>query len=147
MKILIPVDGSKRSIEAASKGIEIANGMNAEIYAIYVVPSRNMLINKVISGDPIRIQEELNRLQMEEQRKGEEALSAVKNIFYTKFPRGKFFAKILEGDPKREILNFSETNNIDLIVMASSKIHDKFLFGSVAEHVLRNSSCSVMIVK
>lgn len=147
MKILLPVDGSKRSIDAAKKGVEIAQGLDAEIYAIYVVPSKNMLINKIISGDATKLVEELNRLQAKEHEKGENALTSVKNIVDEKFPRAKFIGKIIEGDPGKEIVNFAEMNNINLVVMASGKIQDRFIIGSVTEYVVRNSPCSVMVVK
>lgn len=147
LKILLPVDGSKRSIEAAKKGIEIAYGINAEIYALYIVPSQRMLINKVVSGDPTKLSEELNKLQASEYEKGENTLATVKNIFDEKFPRGKFIGKIIEGDPGKEIVNFAESNNIDLVIMASGKIQDRFIIGSVTEYVVRNCPCSVMVVK
>ena len=48
----------------------------------------------------------------------------------------------------QEIIKFAETNNVDLIVMST---HGRtgvkhFLLGSVAERVVRKSSCPVMIV-
>jgi nucleotide-binding universal stress UspA family protein len=48
----------------------------------------------------------------------------------------------------QEIINFAETNNVNLIVMST---HGRtgakhFLLGSVAERVIRRSPCPVMIV-
>jgi len=146
-KVLLPVDGSERSIKAAKKGIEIAHKFNAEIYGIYVVPSQSMLIDKIVFGDTTKLPEELKRITMEERENGKNILNMIENIVSEKFPRGTFRKQILEGDPKKEIINVAERNNIDLIVMASSKIHNRFLIGSVTEHVIRNSPCAVMIVK
>ena len=53
------------------------------------------------------------------------------------------------GHPARDILEFVEENDTDLLVMSShgrSGI-SRLLFGSVAEQVIRNASCPVFTVK
>lgn len=144
--ILFPVDGSERSENAVRKGVEIAKELDAKIYAIYVVPPQNVLIGR-ITGNSSNMLDELNRIKMEEYENGKRILKNVESIIHEKFRPVEFNGKILEGDPKKEIINFVEENNVDLIVMASSKIHDKFLIGSVTEYVIRNAPCAVMIVK
>lgn len=47
------------------------------------------------------------------------------------------------------ILTYTDTQNIDLIVMASHGLSglQRFLFGSVTERVMRAASCPVLVVK
>jgi nucleotide-binding universal stress UspA family protein len=56
---------------------------------------------------------------------------------------------LLEGHPSSEIIDFAENNDIDLIVMGTlgKTGLDRFLMGSVAEKVVRNSKVPVMVVR
>jgi nucleotide-binding universal stress UspA family protein len=55
----------------------------------------------------------------------------------------------LRGSPVTEILAFAESENIDLIVMASHGRTglSRLLMGSIAEGVMRKAKCPVLIVK
>lgn len=55
--------------------------------------------------------------------------------------------KVLEGDAPKEILNYSDQNQIDLIVMGAfshSRIRDLILGGTTA-HIIRNASIPVLL--
>jgi nucleotide-binding universal stress UspA family protein len=56
---------------------------------------------------------------------------------------------LLEGDPAREIVRYSRDANIDLIVMGTHGRTglERLLVGSVAERVMKDASCSVLVVK
>ena len=56
---------------------------------------------------------------------------------------------ILEGNPAKEIIDFAEKNDIDLIVMGTHGMTgiQRFLIGSVAENVVRHSKKSVLVVR
>jgi len=56
--------------------------------------------------------------------------------------------KVVAGDPSEEILNYIETEGIDLVVMGTHgrKGLDKVIFGSVAERVVKSSPVPVMVV-
>jgi nucleotide-binding universal stress UspA family protein len=55
----------------------------------------------------------------------------------------------LEGDPAAEIVRFARESGSDMIVMGTHGRTgmDRILLGSVAEKVLRDARCSVMVVK
>jgi len=58
-------------------------------------------------------------------------------------------AAILYGDPVNEIIKFSQSRNADLIVVGTrgkTGIERLFL-GSVAEGVVREATCPVLVVK
>ena len=56
---------------------------------------------------------------------------------------------LLEGDPAEEIVRYGRDAGIDLIVMGTHGRTglERLLMGSVAEKVLRDASCSVLVVK
>lgn len=56
---------------------------------------------------------------------------------------------LLEGYPSEEIINFAENNNMDLILMGTlgKTGLERFLVGSVAENVVRNSKVPVMVIR
>jgi hypothetical protein len=56
---------------------------------------------------------------------------------------------VLQGDPATEIVQYARDAGIDLIVMGTHGRTglDRLLMGSVAEKVLRDSPCSVLVVK
>jgi nucleotide-binding universal stress UspA family protein len=55
----------------------------------------------------------------------------------------------LEGDPATEIVRFARDAGIDVIVMGTHGRTglDRLLMGSVAEKVMRDAQCTVMVVK
>jgi universal stress protein A len=64
-------------------------------------------------------------------------------------PSVDFEHRYLSGGPIREIVEFAERENVDLIVMGSHGRTgiSRLLMGSVAEGVARRAPCPVMIVK
>lgn len=56
---------------------------------------------------------------------------------------------LLEGDPANQIVRHARDSGVDLIVMGTHGRTglERFLMGSVAEKVLRDAPCSVLIVK
>lgn len=56
---------------------------------------------------------------------------------------------LLEGDPADEIVRYGRDAGIDLIVMGTHGRTgvERLVLGSVAERVLRDASCSVLVVK
>jgi nucleotide-binding universal stress UspA family protein len=56
---------------------------------------------------------------------------------------------LLEGNPAREIVRYSRDADMDLIVMGTHGRTglERLLVGSVAERVMKDASCSVLVVK
>jgi nucleotide-binding universal stress UspA family protein len=56
---------------------------------------------------------------------------------------------VLEGDPATEIVNYARDAGIDLIAMGTHGRTglERLLMGSVAEKVMREAACSVLVVK
>ncbi len=60
-----------------------------------------------------------------------------------------------EGDPEKKILEVAQSEDVDLIVMGSGKLHNgstrgrisKFVYGSVTERVIHETPCSILVVR
>ena len=57
-------------------------------------------------------------------------------------------AKVLNGDIAEEIIRYAETEGVDMIIMGTHgyKGLEKVLFGSVADKVVKTSSCPVLTI-
>lgn len=137
--IVIATDGSDNSFKAISYGIEIAKLSGATVHALYVVD--------ITSFSSIPMDAGWEAMYDSLREEGEKAISEVKE-------RGEASGVevrevLLEGHPSNEIINFAENNNADLIVVGTlgKSGLDRFLMGSVAEKVVRNSKVPVLVVR
>lgn len=137
--IVVATDGSENSDRAISYGIEIAKMSGATVHALYVVDTSSFSSIPMDAG-----WEAMYEILKKE---GGKAVSYVKEAGDS---AGVEVKEILgEGHPSNEIIDFAENNSVDLIVMGThgkSGI-DRFLLGSVAEKVVRNSKIPVMVVR
>jgi nucleotide-binding universal stress UspA family protein len=150
-KILIATDGSERVKKAITCAIELAKLYGAELHAVYVMDikadcARSLYTDRSTGG--------LKRILREEghcadiyRKEGETATKYIENIAKDE---GLDIKKwITEGHPAEEILKLAQVQSIDLIVMGTlgrSGI-EKFLLGSVADKVIRNSRIPVLTVR
>ena len=148
-KILVPYDGSKYSIKALSRAMELAHNLDSEIFLFSVVhqsyisppgilgltrtKSEKDTIKKWIKT--IRTDTE-NMLKMAVKRCDENGITASYNIS--------------QGNVANEILNFAKKKNISLIVIGSQGLHgvEKLMtLGSVSRRVSEQAKCPVLLVK
>ncbi|HII79636.1 MAG TPA: universal stress protein [Methanosarcina sp.] len=139
--IVIATDGSENTQRAISYGIEIAKLSGAIVHAIYVVDTSSF------SSIPMSTEGGWEAMYEILKKEGKKAVSAVKD--QGEAAGVEVREVVLEGHPTNEIIEFSETNNVDLIVMGTlgKTGIDRFLLGSVAEKVVRSSKVPVMVVR
>ncbi len=138
-KILIATDGSEYTKNAVDYGIDIAKNSGAKLHAIYVVDTA------AFASIPMDAAWE----SMYELLRQEGDL-AIKYVTERAEPEGvEVEGNLVEGHPADEIIKFSEKNEISLIVMGTlgKSGLDRFLLGSVAEKVVRNSRIPVLVVR
>lgn len=137
-RILVPVDFSDASEAAVKHAKEIALTYGAEINLLHVVeqpfyPSSYGIDSVSFPTDEVvdRVETQLGDLAREE-------------IGYE-----HVMVKATVGHPPSSILDYVETNEIDLVVIATHGRTglDRMLIGSVAERVLRQSPTPVFVVK
>lgn len=136
-KILIAIDGSDRNKTAIEEGLRIARGTGALVYAVFVkdIHRYNATPTDVIMVD----------LQVTLQKLAEDALAVVRDL-----SDGVNLETVaLEGKPDVEIVRFAEEKGIDLIVIGTNakRGFERLLLGSVAEQVIRTTSCKTLVVK
>lgn len=136
--IVIATDGSENSQKSVFHGIKIAKLSGATVYALHVVDTYSFSQSWTAGREAMY---ELLR------KDGQRATSKVKECGEASGVEVR--EVILEGHPSDEILNFTENNNIDLIVMGTlgKTGLDRFLMGSVAENVVRHAKVPVLVVR
>ena len=136
-KILIAVDSSEFSMQAAKKGLELAHQLDATVALLYVVDTSKAMGNI----DAGILPEQAMIILKKEVEQTLDELAAMYN--------GKSILKFMpEGHPTKDILKTAEIWEADLIVMGThgrtGLMH--LLVGSVAEYVVRHSKIPVMVV-
>jgi nucleotide-binding universal stress UspA family protein len=130
-KILIATDGSEYTKKAVDHGIELANNNGAKIHAIYVIDTS--AYGSIPLSAPMEYAYSLLR---------QEGDMAIKYVTDRAEAAGLEAEGIIaQGHP-------AEENSIDLIVMGilGKSGLDRFLMGSVADKVIRNSKIPVIAV-
>ena len=136
-KILVPTDGSEFAKKAQKHALFLASVSGAEIIAVSV--TENNFVNGLPLDDEVYQLNQILKERSEENLKEFDELNE-ENIKITHVVR--------EGSPARVILEVSEEEAVDLIVMGSSgkSGFDRFIMGSVADKVVNSAKCAVLVV-
>lgn len=152
--ILVATDFSEPAAAALREAAKLAALSGAHITLLHVIFTDK--INETLLGldaleylsraadeggyDP---NQTLIRLRESAERKLAEAVAAVVG------PRPSIQTAVAEGRPSSEVARYAAANAVDLIVMGTygrSTLGKAFL-GSVADHVIRQADCPVMVVR
>jgi nucleotide-binding universal stress UspA family protein len=130
-KILYPTDFSSYSNQAYFHAIALAESHGASLTILYVYAPG--------FGTPEVHGEDADRRYWKDQLEQIHPVNpgiSVQHVF-------------LEGDPAGEIVRYAADTGIDLIVMGTHGRTglERLLMGSVAEKVMREAPCSVLVVK
>lgn len=143
-KILVAVDGSKMSIQALQKAIELQKLMDSELYIICVFKHHSLgeaSLSMVRKSNPQIPDQALNE-------HAKEVVAFAKD--YAKehgATRVRGFVK--GGRPSKTIVKFAKDKEIDLIVMGSrgsDSDKDGILLGSVSLRVASMAKIPVLVV-
>ncbi len=137
--IFIATDGSEQNRKAVQHSVELAKLSGAKLYAGYVVDTAAFASIPMDAGWEMMY--ELLEKEANTATESVEELAKMEDVSVE--------TVTLEGNPSHEIIEFADNNNIDLIVMGTlgKSGFDRFLLGSVAEKVTRNSKVPVLIVR
>ncbi|MGZ3882492.1 MAG: universal stress protein [Flavisolibacter sp.] len=136
--ILIATDGSEYTKKAVDYGIDIASNAGEKLHVIYVVDTR--AYSSIPLSAPMEYAYSILR---------QEGDTAIKYVADRAEAAGLEVEGIIaQGHPAEEIIKYAEKNSIDLIVMGTlgKSGLDRFLLGSVADKVIRNSRIPVIAV-
>lgn len=148
-KILVCVDGSDKSLEAADYSISIAQNSRAQLVILNVIETEPWLygekayewgspekVDKAYANKKVEIQKILDQI-----RKNAEAVGIQSNSEILLTPRTQGAVKA--------ILEYVEQQQIDVLVVGTrgNTGIKKMLLGSVANGLLTLANCPVMIIK
>ena len=142
-KILCPTDFSDPSYESLKAAAELAGHFSADLHLVHVIPPiplANVLSPEMTPSFDIS-------LYQEEQKKGFE--KALQEVIEQRLPQGlSVHPLVVLGQPVEEILRLVQDQKMDLIVIATRGRTGlpHFIFGSVAEKVVRLASIPVLVV-
>ncbi len=143
-KILVPTDGSDASLAAAKYAAEIAECSMAEVVLLNVAEGSS--ITQFVGYSP-RGRHPTHGLR----EVGEAVIQKTGKAFVQ--AGVAFHSKIIEGFAPETIISEAEDGNYDLIVMGSHGAEGGVLrrvffgLGSVAEGVVSNAPCPVLLVR
>jgi len=137
-KILVATDGSEHGMKAANVAIQLGKLSGGTVTAIYVADTSR---TSQIPDDMLSLQ--IHDLLFKE---GQETGMQVEKL--AKEAGVNFELVISEGNPGIEIINYAEKAAMGVIVIGTVGRTglDRFLLGSVAEKVVRNSKIPVLTV-
>lgn len=141
-KILIAIDGSKASMKALDKAIELNQSLQAELYILYVQKhysrleaSMYSLTDKPSAGEGMK-------------EYGEELVKEAKAQVLVNNLEAKVRGFIKVGPVARTIEQFAKDKGIDLIVVGSRGSGDSegFMLGSVSHKIASITDIPILII-
>jgi nucleotide-binding universal stress UspA family protein len=140
-RVLCPIDFSEPAHLGLQKAIELARCFPAELLVAHVVPPVPM--TAIPQAAPAF---DVGVYQKELVSAAEEGITAVIEKHVPEGVRTR--SMVVDGEPAAEIIRLAQEENVDLIVMSTHGESGwrRFVFGSVAEKVVRTAHCSVMTV-
>ena len=140
-KILVAFDGSEHANKALEKAKEIGRINNSEIIIMHVMSTIRNIYPHVMN---FNLEPEVDKALLE---LGKELLEEAENKFKD-YP-GKVSTFLVSGDPGNEIINKSNKENCDLVIMGSRGLNafSRVMIGSVSNKVLNHIDASILVVK
>lgn len=138
-KMLVPVDGSEQSCEAAKWAVKWAAEAGGSVTLLHV---------HVVLGAEVMAMAHLSREEIEE-IEGLHAGPSFQKARDAVGDTGIEDTIIAIGDAGEEIIGIARSKGFDHIVMGSRGLTPlkELLLGSVSEHVIKNAHCPVTIIR
>jgi len=147
MKILVPIDDSAFSKAAVESVIKQFRPDDTQVYVLHVVETLNLAPVYVGMGVGPSVPADFAGTIEQWLDKAEQLVAqSAKRLESAGF---RVATSVKEGEAKKEILEFAEQWQPDLVVVGSHgrRGFDRLLLGSVSEAVARHAHCSVQIVR
>ncbi len=137
--VLVAVDGSQEAEWAFKKAVEMAKQHDAKLVIAHVIDTRNFATIEAYDRTMAERSESYAKELLEEYKEhaheaGLEHVSVV----------------VEYGSPKVKVpKEIAKKNEIDLIICGATGLNavERFLIGSVSEHITRYAPCDVLVVR
>ena len=148
--ILFPTDGSDGSAAAVAHVREMAEAFDATVHVLHVVDTRQFQLGmggSYISGPKGYLSDQSS--EDDRKRQVEERARPFVEELAAYFEGIDTVSAVREGSPHREILEYLDENDIDLVVMGTGGHNgvERYLLGSVSERVVRLADAPVVTVR
>jgi len=147
-KILVAVDGSKPSLNAGNEAIDVAKKHQAELTALYVIPS-DIRYDQIDDVEIPGISRPVKGIVMTAMQGGQKYVDEVK-LKATESNVSVGTDVVISTDSVvKTIVEYAEEKNIDLIVIGSKGMSGlkRMLLGSIASGVVTYAECPVLVIK
>ncbi|HEY7108241.1 MAG TPA: universal stress protein [Nitrososphaeraceae archaeon] len=144
LKILVAIDGSIPSFNAADYGLSIAHQFKSELIVLHIIPTLTKVGHS--SGVFGLVPKNLSQKSKDE----------VEKWFVQIHDRAKKLGVPIESNvistptsPAREIVKFADQTKVDLIIVATKGLSGikRMLLGSTAADVVKYASTSVLVAR
>jgi len=144
-KILCPTDFSRPSYQALASAAELALHFDADLVVVTVIPPRARPLATADGLGTPGVPESTDTVDLE-QRTEMRLAEAVRTHVADEV---RVRLVVAMGDPAEEILAAADRESVDALVIATHGRTGwrRFLFGSVAERVVRHSLCPVLTIR
>jgi nucleotide-binding universal stress UspA family protein len=152
-RVLVPLDGSRYGSQALKYAQEIAGKFEAEVVLLQVIkpaiPITPTSVAEPVVQSPAATKTAIQIAQDEDKRNASKAARYLsRKVRDLKAKNLAASYKIVIGSPADGIMQFSQKNKIDLVVMST---HGKgglrrAVMGSVADEVVRKSGKPVLVI-
>jgi nucleotide-binding universal stress UspA family protein len=134
-RILLATDLSPASAGATDQALELTRALHADLLVVSVIDSASPL-----SSGPVP--------RMDQRRAARELAAQALVVKGRRMGVSVAFL-VWEGEPGPAIVEAAESEGVDLIVVGTHGRNrvERFVLGSVSDHVVRNAPCPVLIVR
>jgi nucleotide-binding universal stress UspA family protein len=148
--VLVATDGTDDSDGAVDAAIDLAHDTGARLLVLSVVPEGSSEESEGQSGTEGSSRRSSSRDEDGQNDEIAQAAARANGVVDHAIEWGLDAAPIIwEGDPAEAILAAAESENADVIVIGTSSRSGvgRMLMGSISDHVVRNASVPVMVVR
>jgi len=140
IKILLPTDFSKASLNAIEYSLNFTSGSNAK----FILYHSFIPFDSALSGTPEYNRKEIIKAELELKIK----IEKMKFKLNEKFPDVAIETCIDKGAETRQIVSYSKKHKIDLIIMGTNGASGlkEVIMGSVTVDIITKSKCPVLTV-
>ncbi len=144
-KILYPIALTDISPSVAPYVVTMAKQFDAEIHLLHVLRRFDWFVDTYVSDSPKpdfkRIASDFESQVLEQAKHKLDAFIA---RYFTDVRIGK--AAVVSGTNYKQIIEYIDSESIDLVIMGISSTMQKMVFGSVADKVTRLAQVPVMLI-
>lgn len=145
-RILYPVALTEISPKVAPYVATLARQLDAQVHLLHVLRRFDWFVDTYVSEPP---EPDFKRIASDFESHLLNQVKQKLESFQSKYLRDiqVVNAAVVSGTPYKQILNYVQSEGIDLVIMGTGTPMQKVMFGSVAEKVSKLATVPVMLVK